>query len=341
MNADRDFARSLSEFIALHTEHSSGQLHYLIQTFLQGGQGSPALSPAEKNDLKSRLKVDMEEHSSVPTFLQNYLHKYLTHDVWPPQATFLASLYLHRRSGDRFMPWKLRQQMVTQLQGELVAGTEQGFRQLVYSQGAGTVFRWHGVPCFKTVYDIAIYSMLIDELRPGTIIELGSGTGGSALLYADLCAGAGLTTEIISIDAAMPKISDPRIAFVEADCSRWLDATAKSNREFQRPCLVVEDFHGDLAGFFRNLDAILEAGDYLVIEDSSAKQNRIAELIADRPYLVDAKYTDFFGINCTSAINSIFIKSGDSHEAQSRPQRERQLLRDQDRAWRQRSTRTP
>jgi cephalosporin hydroxylase len=337
MNADRDFARSLAEFIALHTEHSSGQLHYLIQTFLQGGQGNPALSPAEKNDLKNRLQVDMEGHSSVPTFLQNYLHKYLTQGIWPPQATFLASLYLHRRAGDRFMPWKLRQQMVAQLQGELVSGTEQGFRQLIYSQGAGTVFRWHGVPCFKTVYDIAIYSMLIDELRPGTIIELGSGTGGSALLYADLCAGTGLTTEIISIDTAMPKISDSRIAFIQADCASWLEATAKSNRELQRPCLVVEDFHGDLAGFFSNLDSILEAGDYLVIEDSSGKQNRIAELIADRPYLVDAKYTDFFGINCTSAINSIFIKNGDTHEAQLRQQR--QSLRDQDRAVRQRSTR--
>src|SRR5262249_59965526 len=83
--------------------------------------------------------------------------------------------------------------------GEPIPGTELGFRQVLYSQGAGTAFRWRGIPCFKTTYDIAIYAMLIDELRPRTIIELGSGAGGSALLFADLCTSAGLTTQVISI----------------------------------------------------------------------------------------------------------------------------------------------
>jgi hypothetical protein len=45
-----------------------------------------------------------------------------------------------------------------------------------------------------------------------------------------------------------------------------------------------------------------------VIEDSNLKQNAIAQTIADLPYAVRTKYTDFFGVNCTSAINSIFIK---------------------------------
>jgi hypothetical protein len=55
---------------------------------------------------------------------------------------------------------------------------------------------------------------------------------------------------------------------------------------------------------------ILDVGDYLVIEDSYTKQNRISEMIVGQRYLIDSKYTDFFGINCTSAVNSIFLKSG-------------------------------
>jgi hypothetical protein len=35
----------------------------------------------------------------------------------------------------------------------------------------------------------------------------------------------------------------------------------------------------------------------------------LPEVIANRPYLIDSNYTDFFGINCTSAINSIFVKN--------------------------------
>jgi cephalosporin hydroxylase len=339
MNGDRNFARSLSEFLALHTEHSSGHLNYLITSFLRGADGRPKLEPSAKNELMSRLKAEMEAHDNVPSQLQNYLLTHLAHDEWPPQATFIASRYLQRRSGERFVAWQRRQQLVAELDGEPIRGTELGFRQMLYSQGAGPVFRWRGVPCFKSSYDFAIYAMLIDELRPETIIELGSGAGASALFFADLCTSMGLTTEIISIDTAIGEIVDPRITFIQSDCSAWLDAIAKSKREFRRPCLLIEDFHGDLAGCFEHIDLTLEIGDYLVIEDSFPKQSRIAEAIADRPYLIDSKYTDFFGVNCTSAINSIFVKNTDTSAPQPRARQERQLLREQDRAWRQRNKR--
>jgi hypothetical protein len=102
---------------------------------------------------------------------------------------------------------------------------------------------------------------------------------------------------------------------------------------------VIEDFHGELPGFFADVDAILEAGDYLVIEDSLQKQGAIAQCIADRPYMIDTTYTDFFGINCTSAMNSILRKSAESDAPRARTANERQRLREQDRAWRQRRDR--
>jgi cephalosporin hydroxylase len=337
MNVDRVFVQSLANFLALHTEQSSGYLISLIELFLRGAPGRPTLEVSAKDKIVSELKADMAAHDGVPSFLQNYLLTHLAHGEWPPQATFVASRYLRRQSGERFVAWQRRQQLTAELEGEPIRGTELGFRQMLYSQGAGTTFHWRGVPCFKSSYDIAIYSMLIDELRPGTIIELGSGAGGSALLFADLCTSAGLTTQVISVDKEIGEVSDPRIDFVRADCAEWLEVAAKSKPEFRRPCLVIEDFHGDLAGFFGHLDSIIEAGDYLVIEDSFPKQKRISEVMADRPYLIDSKYTDFFGANCTSAVNSIFVKNGGPGAPQSRPQQDRQLLREQDRAWRQKN----
>jgi cephalosporin hydroxylase len=309
MNGDKEFVRSLSNFLALHTEQSAGYFNALISSYLQGAQGRPSLDQSARDEIKNLLAADMAAHKDVPSFLQNYLHAYLAQDAWPPQAIFLASLYRRRRSGDRFVSWQQRQRFLAELDGELVRGTELGFRHLLYSQGAGPVFQWRGIPCFKTVYDTAIYPMLIDEFRPGTIIELGTGAGGSALFLADMCTAAGLTTQIVSIDTAAAQVSDPRVTFIQSDCLSWLETTAKSKLEFQRPYLIIEDFHGDLAQFFGHMDAILENGDYLVIEDSSAKQARIAEVIAGRPYLIDSKYTDFFGINCTCSINSIFVKN--------------------------------
>lgn len=337
MSGEKDFARSLSQFLALHTEQSPHYLNSLITSFLHNE--FPSLELSAKDVIKDLLKADLEDHHDIPNFLQNYLNSCLAQPVWSPQAIYIASLYMRRRSGDRFVTWRERQRMMAELDGELIRGTELGFRHLLYSQGAGAVFRWRGLPCFKSVYDLAIYAMLIDELRPGTIVELGSGSGASALLFADLCACTGLQTQIISIDKIPAAISDPRISFIHSECARWLEETAKSKSGFRRPVLMIEDFHDDVTGFFANMDAILEADDYLVIEDSSPKQEQIAKAIADRPYLVDTKYTDFFGFNCASAINSLFVKTVDTHVPQSRTRQERQRLREQDRAWRQLSLR--
>jgi cephalosporin hydroxylase len=180
--------------------------------------------------------------------------------------------------------------------------------------------------------------MLVQELRPATILELGSGTGGSALFFADLCAAAGLTTRIISVDQQAVNVSDPRIEFVCADCVQWLADASSAPLVLQRPCLLIEDFHGDLSDFFEHIDALVEPGDYLVIEDSLQKQSQIGRCIADRPYLIDTKYTDFFGINCTSAMNSILRKSAQP-TAPAKTDQQKQLLRGQDRAWRQKRER--
>ena len=308
MSGDRDFIRALSEFLAFHTEQSSNYFNGLITAFMQGAQMRPNLEPAAQGKLAKRLKIEMKAYQDVPTFLQNYLLTHLAHRGWPPQAAFVAERYLHRPVDERFMSWRRRQEVVAEFANEPIRGTELGFRQMLYSQGAGPVFLWRGIPCFKSSYDISLYAMLIDELRPGTIIELGSGAGGSSVLFADLCSSMGLTTKIISIDNVAAQSSDPRIAFVQADCSAWLADTARSKQKFDRPYLIIEDFHADLGGYFGALDSILEDGDYLFIEDSLPKQNRIDEVIAGQPYLVDCKYTDFFGINCTSAINSILVK---------------------------------
>jgi len=338
MNGDKEFAHALSDYLALHTSASSGYLFRLIQSFLRGAPISPRLDPVAKNKIIGRLKAEVAAHNEVPNFFQSYLLTHLQQETWPPQVEFFASRYLHR-SNERYVSWRRRQQQFAGLEGEAVGGTELGFSQMLYSQGVDNAFRWRGVPCFKTVHDLAIYPMLIDELRPGTIIELGAGSGGSGLFFADVCAAAGLTTNIISIDQQIGEISDPRIEFVHGDCAQWLAEAAASQRPLQRPCLMIEDFHGELPGFFAPIDALLQAGDYLVVEDSLQKQSAIAQCIAERPYLIDTKYTDFFGINCTSAMNSILRKSGESQVQRPPAANERQRLREQDRAWRQRRDR--
>lgn len=309
MSGEQEFARALADYLALHTEQSAELLGELIHAFLRGGAQFPKPDAAAQESLKATLHADMEAYNNVPTFLQNYLLTHLQHGQWPPQAVFLAQRYLGRSTTQRFMSWQQRQSFVSPLNGEPIRGTELGYRQMLYSQGGGAVFQWRGFPCFKSNYDLAIYAMLIDEVRPASIVELGAGAGGSSLFFADLCQAMGLKTTITAVDTTAAQVNDPRIEFVQSDCVAWLAALAgKAGPELARPVLLIEDFHADLGEFFASVDRLLAAGDYLVVEDSYSKQGRMSSVIAGYPYLVDTKYTDFFGVNCTSAVNSIFVK---------------------------------
>lgn len=58
----------------------------------------------------------------------------------------------------------------------------------ILSQGFKVGLTWRDVPLGKTCWDIAIYQRLIQDLKPRTLIELGTGLGGSALFFYDTAA---------------------------------------------------------------------------------------------------------------------------------------------------------
>ena len=55
-------------------------------------------------------------------------------------------------------------------------------------------------------------------------------------------------------------------------------------------------------------DKILECGDYLIVEDSTRKQQVIGKFLEESndKYRVDQFFLDFFGPNVTCSKNSIF-----------------------------------
>jgi cephalosporin hydroxylase len=70
------------------------------------------------------------------------------------------------------------------------------FHNLLYNRPA----RWLGYPIIKNPMDLIIYQELINETRPDTIIECGTGGGGSTLFFASIMALLGTNGHIISID---------------------------------------------------------------------------------------------------------------------------------------------
>ncbi|MFQ5772930.1 MAG: CmcI family methyltransferase [Kiloniellaceae bacterium] len=182
---------------------------------------------------------------------------------------------------------------------------------LAMSQGTAECLRWRGLPLFKTAFDFAVYPMLLWDLRPRTVVELGSGSGASAVWLAELMAlfGGG---HVYSLDLKRPDVRHDAVTFLEGDCGEIETALdAEFLRALPHPWLAIEDAHVNVHGVLAHLHAHLAPGDYLIVEDSLEKRADIGRFLSERPgaYKVDTRYTDFFGRNATCAFDSIFVRN--------------------------------
>jgi cephalosporin hydroxylase len=190
-------------------------------------------------------------------------------------------------------------------------GTEFGIDVLLTCQGAPALMHWRGMPLMKNAFDFAIYPMLLAELRPHSIFEVGSGRGASATWFADTLTALGVACRVHSVDLVKVDVEHPCVTFRQGDCSdpaRLFDPDIL--RSAPHPWLVVEDAHHNVEAILQHLHKFLVPGDYLVVEDSDVKRETLRKFIGAHPgdYLVDTKFTDFFGRNATCAADSIFVR---------------------------------
>lgn len=188
---------------------------------------------------------------------------------------------------------------------------------LLSIQRASFQFEWNGVRMIKNPFDLALYQMLLSKLRPKTIIEIGSASGGSALWFGAQSRALNLRAKVWSFDISAVRDKDETDVMFRHGDIHSLSKTElpKILKNCERPLLVVEDgphtFSGSLAAL-RFFDQFLEVGDYIVIEDGVLRDlgyksledgpNRaVRAFLLERPnsYKVDREYCDFWGPNYT------------------------------------------
>jgi cephalosporin hydroxylase len=179
---------------------------------------------------------------------------------------------------------------------------------LVYSQGGAAPLRWNGLPMMKTVWDYALTSLMVQEIRPGTIIELGTASGASAMWYADTQKSFGIKPNVITVDRICARRGHDGVRFLQGDVEEIENCLTGDFLENQpRPWIVVEDTHCNIGGILRYLHQFLMKGDYICIEDADAECELALFLASHQSrYKVDTHFTDFFGHNATSAPDQIF-----------------------------------
>ena len=183
-------------------------------------------------------------------------------------------------------------------------------------------YRYRGIPLQKNPFDLALYSLLLDRMKPRTLIEIGSYAGGSAIWFADQARLLELDLEVYSIDLEVPAAAaPPSVHFLRGD-ARALEGTLPPPfmSAIRHPLLVVEDsshLAGTTAAVLDFFDPWLQSGEYIVIEDGILSDMRVADLYEGGPlraieeflersagrYEIDRSYCDYFGRNVTWNVN--------------------------------------
>ena len=186
----------------------------------------------------------------------------------------------------------------------------------------------------KTADDMSIIKELLSHVRPATIIEIGTFTGGSAVWMADMLKLEDIRCEIYSMDIdpsliedSVQKIKPNNVQFIQGNSKKIQDTFPnESIIPLPRPLIVFEDSHVNTLGVLEHFMKHMRTGDYFVVEDTSPilPQSQIGypnfqpehkvpssagnfllhsvkEFLAkyDGKVAVDSFFTDFYGYNGT------------------------------------------
>ena len=182
-----------------------------------------------------------------------------------------------------------------------------------------TKHKWKGLTLMKDPMTLSIYMMMIQDLKPKTILEFGTYDGGSALWMEDTIKSLSLDCNIHTFDINPERVNLPKdsnVKYHKLDNNKINEFINQSRELFENmesPILIIEDSHVNVDEVVIAIDPFLRSGDYLVIEDTLS-QKKYQETIESENgiknlnYEVDTFYCDFWGENNSWNINSIFRK---------------------------------
>lgn len=178
---------------------------------------------------------------------------------------------------------------------------------------------YKGVKAIRCPFDYVIYQMLIGEVRPDLIIEIGSHEGGGAMYMSDLMRAYGIEGEIHTIDimenARKNLESYSNVKFFGSGAEFYdLELTKRFKK-----IMVIEDAahtYECSINAIRKFAPVVSIDSYLVVEDgiinelglqkeySGGPIKAIREFLSENSnFIVDRKWCDFFGKNATFNVN--------------------------------------
>jgi len=186
--------------------------------------------------------------------------------------------------------------------------------------------KYRGINCVKCPMDYVLYQMIINEVMPDLIIEIGTFNGGSALYLSDLLKCSGIKGEIHTIDI-YDGVNDPLILENES-IKRFNGGFLKYDitlaEKFKKIMVIDDGSHkyNDCLDAFKKFNELVSIGSYYIIEDSIINKYgynsqfngghwfAIMEILKNNTnYKIERRWCDFFGKNATFNIDGYLIKT--------------------------------
>ena len=178
---------------------------------------------------------------------------------------------------------------------------------------------YRGIPAIKCPFDYVLYQMLIWEINPDLIIEIGTNQGGSTLYLADILdlIGKGKihTIDIKDNEVNPVVLSHPRITSFTDGFENY--NTTELNK--YQTILIIDDGSHQYSDTLATLDKFspfVSKGSYFIVEDGivtelgnaqdfdGGPQRAIKEFLQNHPnFMIAEKWCNFFGPNATFNIN--------------------------------------
>lgn len=179
--------------------------------------------------------------------------------------------------------------------------------------------KYRGVEAFKCPFDYVVYQMIINEIQPDLVVEIGTFHGGTTLYLADLMniIGHGMIHTIDKTQSLTSEllVQHPRIKlFTEG----WENYDLNIAQLYPRVIVIDDASHifEDTLKALRKFWPLVTIGSYYIVEDGivdelgMTKQFNGGPLKAINEFMksndnfeIDRHWCDFFGENATFNVN--------------------------------------
>lgn len=172
---------------------------------------------------------------------------------------------------------------------------------------------YRGINYIKCPFDYVMYQMILEEVKPNLVVEIGTFNGGGALYISDIISRWGGIVHTIDIESKEldPLVTNnPNIVLFKDGYQGYDISLAKKFNKI----LVIDDgshYYHDVKDAFNKFNELVSLNSYYIVEDSviyfedpnshgGGPIKAIEEIIQENTdFEIDRYWCDFFGTNAT------------------------------------------